>query len=270
MKVGFVGWRGMVGSVLMQRMQEEQDFKHIPESVFFTTSNVGGTAPDFGQTEKTLLDANNITELAKMDIIVTCQGGDYTKAVFEPLRASGWNGYWIDAAASNASAVDVTEAPVPATVDYLVIRNKSGVDVTDSVLRGAGGIQIQPAEGLELLERAHTIIVPGWRGIDAPVPEPLSQALRQAGRAGECHLFARNQLMLTARRAAAAGAGVSASAAAAGEQHGGRRHAGDECSARNPSHGCLLHLSARLCADGSGRTTQVQRRPEAADASLGH
>ena len=65
MKVGFVGWRGMVGSVLMQRMQEEQDFKHIPESVFFTTSNVGGTAPDFGQTEKTLLDANNITELAK-------------------------------------------------------------------------------------------------------------------------------------------------------------------------------------------------------------
>ena len=100
MKVGFVGWRGMVGSVLMQRMQEEQDFKHIPESVFFTTSNIGGTAPDFGQTEKTLLDANDITELAKMDIIVTCQGGDYTKAVFEPLRAGGWSGYWIDAASS--------------------------------------------------------------------------------------------------------------------------------------------------------------------------
>lgn len=100
MKVGFVGWRGMVGSVLMQRMQEENDFAHIPEAFFFTTSNAGGNAPDFGQAEKTLLDANNLNQLAKMDIIVTCQGGDYTKAVFEPLRASGWNGYWIDAAST--------------------------------------------------------------------------------------------------------------------------------------------------------------------------
>ena len=100
MKVGFIGWRGMVGSVLMQRMREENDFAHIPEAHFFTTSNVGGGAPDFGQTNKTLLDANNVAELAKMDIIVTCQGGDYTKSVHEPLRASGWNGYWIDAASA--------------------------------------------------------------------------------------------------------------------------------------------------------------------------
>ncbi|ULJ60176.1 aspartate-semialdehyde dehydrogenase [Wielerella bovis] len=100
MKVGFIGWRGMVGSVLMQRMREENDFAHIPDAYFFTTSNVGGNAPDFGQANKTLLDANNVQELAKMDIIVTCQGGDYTKAVFEPLRASGWNGYWIDAAST--------------------------------------------------------------------------------------------------------------------------------------------------------------------------
>ena len=100
MKVGFVGWRGMVGSVLMQRMQEENDFAHIPEAFFFTTSNVGGAAPDFGQAAKTLLDANDVAELAKMDIIVTCQGGDYTKSVFQPLRDSGWNGYWIDAASS--------------------------------------------------------------------------------------------------------------------------------------------------------------------------
>ncbi len=100
MKVGFIGWRGMVGSVLMQRMREENDFAHIPEAHFFTTSNVGGAAPDFGQANKTLLDANNIAELAKMDIIVTCQGGDYTKSVHEPLRASGWNGYWIDAASA--------------------------------------------------------------------------------------------------------------------------------------------------------------------------
>ncbi|ULJ69101.1 aspartate-semialdehyde dehydrogenase [Wielerella bovis] len=100
MKVGFIGWRGMVGSVLMQRMREENDFAHIPDAYFFTTSNVGGNAPDFGQANKTLLDANNVQELAKMDIIVTCQGGDYTKVVFEPLRASGWNGYWIDAAST--------------------------------------------------------------------------------------------------------------------------------------------------------------------------
>lgn len=106
MKVGFVGWRGMVGSVLMQRMQEENDFAHIPEAFFFTTSNVGGAAPDFGQAAQTLLDANNVAELAKMDIIVTCQGGDYTKAVFQPLRDSGWNGYWIDAASSLRMADD--------------------------------------------------------------------------------------------------------------------------------------------------------------------
>ena len=100
MKVGFIGWRGMVGSVLMQRMREENDFANIPEAYFFTTSNVGGAAPDFGQSAKTLLDANNIAELAKMDTIVTCQGGDYTKSVYEPLRAGGWNGYWIDAAST--------------------------------------------------------------------------------------------------------------------------------------------------------------------------
>ena len=100
MKVGFVGWRGMVGSVLMQRMREENDFAHIPEAFFFTTSNVGGAAPDFGQSATTLLDANSTDALAQMDIIVTCQGGDYTKAVYPALRASGWNGYWIDAASA--------------------------------------------------------------------------------------------------------------------------------------------------------------------------
>lgn len=100
MKVGFIGWRGMVGSVLMQRMQEENDFAHIQDAYFFTTSNVGGAAPNFGQTNQTLLDANDLAELARMDIIVTCQGGDYTKAIYQPLRNSGWQGYWIDAAST--------------------------------------------------------------------------------------------------------------------------------------------------------------------------
>ena len=105
MKVGFVGWRGMVGSVLMGRMREENDFSGI-EPVFFTTSNVGGQGPDIGKNPNTiktiepLKDAKDITELSAMDVIVSCQGGDYTKAVFQPLRASGWQGYWIDAASA--------------------------------------------------------------------------------------------------------------------------------------------------------------------------
>tara|TARA_R110001592_G_scaffold181747_1_gene424604 strand:- start:25396 stop:26508 length:1113 start_codon:yes stop_codon:yes gene_type:complete len=98
-KLGLVGWRGMVGSVLMQRMQEEQDFKLV-EPVFFTTSQTGQAAPDFGQDASKLKDASDLNELAKMDIIITCQGGDYTKEVHQPLRDAGWKGYWIDAASS--------------------------------------------------------------------------------------------------------------------------------------------------------------------------
>ncbi len=97
--VGLVGWRGMVGSVLMSRMTQENDFAHITP-VFFSTSNAGGQAPDFGGHVGTLKDANDINELAKCDAIITCQGGDYTKAVHGKLRQSGWNGYWIDAASS--------------------------------------------------------------------------------------------------------------------------------------------------------------------------
>jgi aspartate-semialdehyde dehydrogenase len=98
-KVGFVGWRGMVGSVLMGRMLEEKDFDVI-EPTFFTTSNVGGQGPAIGRDVDTLKDANDIAELAAMDIIISCQGGDYTKSVFSALRTSGWDGYWIDAASS--------------------------------------------------------------------------------------------------------------------------------------------------------------------------
>ena len=98
-KVGLVGWRGMVGSVLMQRMREENDFALI-DPVFFTTSNVGGKGPDIGKEVAPLKDAKNIDELKAMDAIISCQGGDYTKEVFEPLRAAGWKGYWIDAAST--------------------------------------------------------------------------------------------------------------------------------------------------------------------------
>jgi aspartate-semialdehyde dehydrogenase len=90
----------MVGSVLMQRMQEEGDFSRIAEPVFFTTSNVGGAAPAIGKAVGPLKDARSIDELKTMDVIVTCQGGDYTSDVYPRLRAAGWSGYWIDAAST--------------------------------------------------------------------------------------------------------------------------------------------------------------------------
>jgi len=96
MKVGIVGWRGMVGSVLMQRMQEEHDLSGL-EPVFFSTSQAGQQCP---MGAGTLKSADDIDELSKLDVIITCQGGDYTKAVHPQLRESGWNGYWIDAASS--------------------------------------------------------------------------------------------------------------------------------------------------------------------------
>ncbi len=97
--VGLVGWRGMVGSVLMQRMRDEGDFADI-EPVFFTTSNAGGAAPAMAKNETTLKSAFDIAELSKCDIVISCQGGDYTSEVFPQLRASGWDGYWIDAAST--------------------------------------------------------------------------------------------------------------------------------------------------------------------------
>ncbi|MES2975058.1 MAG: aspartate-semialdehyde dehydrogenase [Pseudomonadota bacterium] len=97
--VGLVGWRGMVGSVLMDRMQAEGDFSLI-EPVFFSTSNAGGKAPAFAKSESTLKDAHDINALKKCDIIITAQGGDYTTEVYPKLRAAGWTGHWIDAAST--------------------------------------------------------------------------------------------------------------------------------------------------------------------------
>jgi len=97
--VGLVGWRGMVGSVLMDRMQAEGDFALI-EPVFFSTSDAGGKAPAQARNETVLQDAYNIDALKRCDVIISCQGGDYTTAVFPKLRASGWSGHWIDAASS--------------------------------------------------------------------------------------------------------------------------------------------------------------------------
>jgi len=99
MKVGIVGWRGMVGSVLMERMTAERDFE-LFDSVFFSTSNAGGAAPSVARAAPTLKDAGDIDALKACDTIVTCQGGDYSNEVFPKLRAAGWNGYWVDAASA--------------------------------------------------------------------------------------------------------------------------------------------------------------------------
>lgn len=146
MKVGFVGWRGMVGSVLMGRMVAENDFAAI-EPVFFTTSNVGGEGPAIGKAIAPLKDARDITELAQMDTIISCQGGDYTNAVFGPLRASGWDGYWIDAASSlrmNDDAIIVLDPVNASVIDKALdngIKNYIGGNCTVSLmLMAIGGL----------------------------------------------------------------------------------------------------------------------------------
>ncbi|MFC3283788.1 aspartate-semialdehyde dehydrogenase [Litchfieldella rifensis] len=107
LKVGFIGWRGMVGSVLMQRMREDNDFSGI-EPVFFTTSQVGQPGPDIGVDVPPLKDAFDLEALKALDVVVTCQGGDYTEKVYRELRQSGWKGYWIDAASTLRMADDAT------------------------------------------------------------------------------------------------------------------------------------------------------------------
>lgn len=97
--VGLIGWRGMVGSVLMQRMSQEKDFDLI-EPIFFSTSSAGGRAPAMAKNETSLKDAYDVEALKRCDILISCQGGDYTKDIFPKLRAAGWKGHWIDAASA--------------------------------------------------------------------------------------------------------------------------------------------------------------------------
>ncbi len=144
--VGLVGWRGMVGSVLLQRMQEEGDFAHI-EPVFFSTSNAGGKAPALAKNETTLKDASDIEALKKCDIIITCQGGDYTSEIFPQLRAAGWSGYWIDAASTLRMKDDAIIVLDPVNLDVIKdglkrgVKNYIGGNCTVScMMMGLGGL----------------------------------------------------------------------------------------------------------------------------------
>ncbi|WP_185266612.1 aspartate-semialdehyde dehydrogenase [Halopseudomonas xiamenensis] len=145
-QVGLIGWRGMVGSVLMQRMREENDFASI-DPVFFTTSNVGGTGPDIGKDIPALKDAYDLEALKPMDVIITCQGGDYTHEVYPKLRAEGWKGYWIDAASAlrmEDEAVIVLDPVNRRNIDQAVrdgIKTFVGGNCTVSLmLMGLGGL----------------------------------------------------------------------------------------------------------------------------------
>ena len=122
MKVGLIGWRGMVGSVLVQRMLAEHDFDHI-DAVFFSTSQAGARGPAIGRASQPVKDAKNVAELAEMDTLISCQGGDYTNEIYPQLRAAGWKGYWIDA----ASALRMKD-------DAVIILDPVNRDVIDDAL----------------------------------------------------------------------------------------------------------------------------------------
>jgi len=126
LNVGFVGWRGMVGSVLMERMLAECDFQGF-EPLFFSTSQVGQKGPDVGSATPPLEDAYAVEKLASMDIIVTCQGGDYTGAVYGKLRDSGWAGYWIDAASTLRMKPDSIVVLDPVNRDVIEQGLNSGI-----------------------------------------------------------------------------------------------------------------------------------------------
>jgi len=136
----------MVGSVLMQRMQDEGDFAGI-EPVFFTTSNPGGAAPAMAKNETTLKSAGDIAELSRCDIVISCQGGDYTTGIFPKLRAAGWNGYWIDAASTLRMNDDAVIVLDPVNLDVIKgalsrgVKNYIGGNCTVScMLMGLGGL----------------------------------------------------------------------------------------------------------------------------------
>ena len=139
MNVGLIGWRGMVGSVLVQRMREEHDFDQI-EPVFFSTSQAGATAPAIGKRVPPVKDAKDLSELTAMDVLISCQGGDYTSEIYPKLRQSGWQGYWIDAASTlrmSDDAVIILDPVNRGVIDRALesgVRNYIGGNCTVSLM----------------------------------------------------------------------------------------------------------------------------------------
>jgi aspartate-semialdehyde dehydrogenase len=188
-RVGIIGWRGMVGSVLVQRMQQENDFADI-DPVFFSTSQAGGSGPDFGKGRAPVADARDIAALKTADILISCQGGDYTNEIFPQLRAAGWNGYWIDAASAlrmNDDAVIILDPVNLGLIQRAVAsgcRNFIGGNCTVSLmLMGMHGLL---AAGLVEWTTAMT-----YQAASGAGAQNMRELLQQMG---EAHLAARDLL----------------------------------------------------------------------------
>jgi aspartate-semialdehyde dehydrogenase len=187
--VGFIGWRGMVGSVLMERMREERDFDAI-EPVFFTTSNVGGAGPAIGKPVAPLKDANDIAELAKHDILVSSQGGDYTKSVYPKLRAAGWTGFWIDAASAlrmEKDAVIVLDPVNRPVIDRAMaagVRNYIGGNCTVSLM-------LMAIDGLLKADLVEWVSAMTYQAASGAGAQNMRELLQQMG---EVHFAARSLL----------------------------------------------------------------------------
>ncbi len=189
MKVGIVGWRGMVGSVLMQRMSAEKDFE-LFDSVFFSTSNAGGDAPKVARAERTLKDASDLKALAACDTIVTAQGGDYTNDVFPKLRAAGWSGYWIDAASALRMSDDAVIILDP--VNLPVIKDALARGVKDYIGSNCTvGLMLLALDGLlkaDLIEWVTAMTYQAASGAGAPQMRELIEQM------GQLHAAARDLL----------------------------------------------------------------------------
>ena len=189
MKVGFIGWRGMVGSVLMERMREERDFAEI-DPVFFTTSNVGGPGPSIGKPVPPLKDANDIAELAKYEVLVTCQGGDYTNAVYPKLRAAGWKGYWIDAASAlrmEKDAVIILDPVNKPVIDKALasgVKNYIGGNCTVSLM-------LMAIDGLLKNDLVEWVSAMTYQAASGAGAQNMRELLQQMG---EVHFAAREML----------------------------------------------------------------------------
>jgi aspartate-semialdehyde dehydrogenase len=187
--VGFIGWRGMVGSVLMERMREEGDFARI-DPVFFTTSNVGGPGPSIGKPVAALKDANDIAELAKYPVLVTCQGGDYTNAVYPKLRAAGWDGYWIDAASAlrmEKDAVIVLDPVNKPVIDKALasgVKNYIGGNCTVSLM-------LMALDGLFRQDLIEWVSAMTYQAASGAGAQNMRELLQQMG---EVHFAAKNLL----------------------------------------------------------------------------
>jgi aspartate-semialdehyde dehydrogenase len=189
MKVGIVGWRGMVGSVLMQRMSAEKDFE-LFDSVFFSTSNAGGDAPEVARGGRKLKNANDLAALKACDAIVTAQGGDYTNDVFPKLRDAGWNGYWIDAASAlrmkDDAVIVLDPVNMPVIKDALArgVKNYIGSNCTV-------GLMLMALDGLlkaDLIEWVTAMTYQAASGAGAPQMRDLIEQM------GYLHTSARDLL----------------------------------------------------------------------------